>query len=91
MLIFKINAGLGNQMFQYAAGRALSLRYGCEFRIDTREVGKTHPGIGIKAFNITAKDKQVIAPYPWFLPTTRHRRCGYHSKYIYPSDWIKLD
>lgn len=34
MIISKIIGGLGNQMFQYAAGRALSLEYGVPLRLD---------------------------------------------------------
>ena len=35
MIITNICRGLGNQMFRYAAGRALSLRYGCPLKLDT--------------------------------------------------------
>jgi hypothetical protein len=34
MIITKIKAGLGNQMFQYACGRALALRNGDKFKLD---------------------------------------------------------
>jgi len=34
MIVSKIIGGLGNQMFQYAAGRALSLAYGQPLRLD---------------------------------------------------------
>ncbi|MET0394280.1 MAG: alpha-1,2-fucosyltransferase [Chitinophagaceae bacterium] len=34
MIIVKLQGGLGNQMFQYAAGRALSLRHGVELKAD---------------------------------------------------------
>src|SRR3972149_3972656 len=34
MIVSHIIGGLGNQMFQYAAGRALSLRLGTSFRLD---------------------------------------------------------
>lgn len=34
MVVSKIIGGLGNQMFQYAAGRSLALEFGMEFRID---------------------------------------------------------
>lgn len=34
-IIVHMCGGLGNQMFQYAAGRALSLRLGCPLRLDT--------------------------------------------------------
>ena len=34
MLILNIIGGLGNQMFQYAAGRALSLKHGLDLKLD---------------------------------------------------------
>ena len=36
MVIVRLNGGLGNQMFQYAAGRALADRLGSELLLDTR-------------------------------------------------------
>jgi len=36
MVIVRLNGGLGNQMFQYAAGRALADRLGTELLLDTR-------------------------------------------------------
>ena len=36
MVIVRLNGGLGNQMFQYAAGRAMADRIGAELLLDTR-------------------------------------------------------
>lgn len=36
MIISQVIGGLGNQMFQYAAGRALAERHATDFRLDTR-------------------------------------------------------
>ena len=36
MVIVRLTGGLGNQMFQYAAGRALADRLGAELLLDTR-------------------------------------------------------
>jgi hypothetical protein len=36
MIITKLVGGLGNQMFQYAAGRALAMRQGCDLFVDRR-------------------------------------------------------
>ena len=35
MITVKLNGGLGNQLFQYATGRALSLKWGVPLRLDT--------------------------------------------------------
>lgn len=37
MIISHIIGGMGNQFFQYAAGRSLSLRHGVELKLDTRD------------------------------------------------------
>ena len=37
MVTVRIFTGMGNQMFQYAAGRHLSLLHGCELRLDVAE------------------------------------------------------
>ena len=37
MVISNIIGGLGNQMFQYATGRALSLRLGVQLKLDARD------------------------------------------------------
>jgi len=39
MVIVRLTGGLGNQMFQYAAGRALADRLGAELLLDTRAFG----------------------------------------------------
>jgi hypothetical protein len=36
MIVVKLNGGLGNQMFQYAAGRCLAEKYATDLYIDTR-------------------------------------------------------
>lgn len=40
MIISKVFGGLGNQMFQYVAGRALSARLGTGLQVDVRSHGK---------------------------------------------------
>jgi len=36
LVVTRLNGGLGNQLFQYAAGRALALRYGATLKLDLR-------------------------------------------------------
>ncbi len=54
MIIARIHAGLGNQMFEYACARALSLRFGCPLQLDISDCGsKTPYGLGV--FNVTGQ------------------------------------
>lgn len=54
-----MRGGLGNQLFQYAAGRALALRLGLPLVIDTSWFGARHPRetprqYGLQAFSLPA-------------------------------------
>jgi hypothetical protein len=42
-VISRLHGGLGNQLFQYAAGRAVALRTGAELLLDTRQFTQTNP------------------------------------------------
>ncbi len=53
MIISRLNGGLGNQMFQYAAGRALALRHGVDLVLDARIYNRqTQFGFGLDVFNV---------------------------------------
>lgn len=57
MIVSRLIGGLGNQMFQYAAGRALALRRRVPFRIDRRAFAdyKTH-AFGMDCFRADLSD-----------------------------------
>jgi hypothetical protein len=56
MIITKINGGLGNQMFQYATGRALALRRNTILKVDpTSHQGDTPRTFELPHFCITAE------------------------------------
>lgn len=58
MVISNLLGGLGNQMFQYAAGRALSIRLGEPLKLDTRDFTgyKLHQGFELsRLFNCDAE------------------------------------
>ena len=44
MIISKLLGGLGNQMFQYAAGKALALRHEVNIKVDTTSLKKDSKG-----------------------------------------------
>lgn len=58
-VVSSLIGGLGNQMFQYAAGRALSSRLNCDLVLDTRplagEWDHTPRSFGLNSFNINAE------------------------------------
>lgn len=58
MIIARLMGGLGNQMFQYAAGRALACLKSVELRLDLRDMNSYAPHNGFeleRVFNISAK------------------------------------
>lgn len=65
MIITKLIGGLGNQMFQYAAGRALAARLNVPLYIDKRAFDTyTVHAYGLDRFNIQAVD-MLAEDMPW--------------------------
>lgn len=55
-IVVRLQGGLGNQMFQYAFGRALSMRSGMELYLDTSPLNpKKNRGYQLDAFTLSAK------------------------------------
>ena len=72
MIITKVFGGLGNQMFQYAAGRALSSRVGSRLQVDVRShhlEGASHNGYELeRVFSVApeqATDQSVADVLGW--------------------------
>ena len=57
MIVTKIFGGLGNQMFQYAAGKALALATGSRLKLDISSFGNyaLHNGYELEIFHIDAE------------------------------------
>ena len=62
MIVVKIQGGLGNQLFQYAFGKALADRYNDdEMQFDlTTYHGESHRGLGLTEFGSEIKE---ISPW----------------------------
>lgn len=78
-----ISGGLGNQMFQYAAARALALRSGAEVRLDLSFYHKRrHRQFELNAFPIVATEAEAARAGFWARvagsrPTPRYRESGH--------------
>ncbi|MDO9406427.1 MAG: alpha-1,2-fucosyltransferase [Polaromonas sp.] len=82
MIITQLIGGLGNQMFQYAAGRALALRHGTSLKVDTRgfEGYQLHQGFELQrvfagAFDV-ASEADVRRVLGWRRSPTLRRLLG---------------
>jgi len=68
MIVTQIYGGLGNQLFQFAFGKALAARLNTELRIDTRFFNKPRPhGLGLHHFSIDTPEVERKR-----LPAMRH-------------------
>lgn len=75
MIQVHLAGGLGNQLFQYAAGRALALRHDTDLLLDTRSLGRKGPAhsvFGLHHFAIKARIGTAAE-----LPPDRSRRLAY--------------
>ena len=59
MIHLRLAGGLGNQLFQYAAGRALALRRGTGLVLDTRDLGRGGPAHSVYGLHHFAIDARI--------------------------------
>lgn len=62
MIISRLHGGLGNQMFQYAAGRALAARHGTSLALDTRTIDKQGMRSLTQVFDLTTVLAEALPP-----------------------------
>lgn len=69
----ELTGGLGNQMFQYAAGRSLSLRHGAELLFDTRGLSRDPlRSYALDAMRVAGRiASRSELPMPWGRVTRR--------------------
>lgn len=101
MIAVRLIGGLGNQMFQYAAGRALAERLGTELLLDTREFehySLYNYGLHKFAIDIPAASPEELARWPsWIRRGSRLlRKIGIHTrwyseiKFQYDTAWESI-
>ncbi|WP_080969101.1 alpha-1,2-fucosyltransferase [Chromobacterium violaceum] len=76
MILIQLAGGLGNQLFQYAFGRALAIESGVDLYLDTRrlETDQIHTGYCLNNFNISASllDEKQHQEFPaWKISLSR--------------------
>jgi len=92
MIITKISGGLGNQLFQYALGRAVAKHHDVPLKLDITayENYKLHKGYRLDKFNINAEiaEKNEISSLKGsdFLIFKALRRAGLRNKHTYYSE-----
>ena len=104
MIITRLNGGLGNQLFQYAFGRALASQHRVPLRLDIRDYrDKPQHGLLLQHFNIDGEflsaHHGVSTPditrrtkwqrWLWNLSPT-HVRWVREKPYGFHSKWLKL-
>lgn len=88
MVTSRIIGGLGNQMFQYAAGKALADFHKVEFRIDVAafENYKVHD-YDLKYFNISAREADRVTPKDLSAPESNYTVL---NRYIFWKNYKKI-
>ena len=80
--IIKLHDGLGNQMFQYALGRALSLRFGCALKADTSAFAAQR--------NAEHPRPYLLPLFPLTLPEATQQELLPFQEKLYQKIWRKL-
>jgi len=74
-IVVRLRGGLGNQMFQYATARSLSLKTGVKLELDSSELGKGgQRALGLNYFNLPTEiciNNSVLSKYIRRLSITR--------------------
>lgn len=88
-IVVRLRGGLGNQMFQYATARSLSLKNGIKLELDSSELGKGgQRTLGLNYFNLPTEirvNNSVLSKYIRRLSITRtsfrEKKIGFDEKF----------
>lgn len=83
MIFARLFGGLGNQMFQYAAGQALATRLGTELALDFRTIDNNGTRRLTKVFDLQVTTAPALPPakHEGFLPYAFWRAFGRNPKF----------
>ncbi|MEM7438098.1 MAG: alpha-1,2-fucosyltransferase [Pseudomonadota bacterium] len=63
MIVTRLRGGMGNQLFQYACGRALALRLGTDLALDTRDWSRPRPfALSLGHFSVKTVEPKNLPP-----------------------------
>ncbi len=62
MIYTRLHGRLGNQMFQYAAARALAARFGVPVALDPRDALRRHEGVLTRVFDLPVTTPEALPP-----------------------------
>jgi hypothetical protein len=84
MIIIKLQGGLGNQLFQYALGWALSLQKKTELKFDVSSLQKNVPGITKREYNLSVFNIQEnFATYEEIAKFQKYKRKPGRKWFLY--------
>ncbi len=85
MIGTRLDGGLGNQLFQYAAGRALALRHGTGLMLDLSALGTNVPGVTSRKLELSnfKLSQSLVKSVQSGLPSWIHRFPAW-SRWISP-------
>jgi len=83
MIYTRLHGRLGNQMFQYAAGRALATRLGVPLAIDSRGALRRGEGVLTRVFDLPLAEPGALPPakHDGFLAYALWRGFGRHPRF----------
>jgi hypothetical protein len=81
MIVTKIQGGLGNQLFQWAVTRNLSITHNTEYYFDLNQIGKSFPDVSSRGLELD-KFKKLIINHQSYTPNLNRITDNYIFKEI---------
>ncbi len=91
MITFQAQGGLGNQLFQYAAGRRLAVRHGCQLVVDHHWFDHPRPGETPRPLELNRYPvaMRLATPFELLRWTPLRSRWGRYLKPLMPMNLLR--